>query len=99
MREIGLIGSQTGIDNTFEDILSLSKHCRFNDCTHTKEKDCAVLAALNDGTLSRERYQNYIKIKKESAYYEMSYLEKRKKDKQLGKFYKSVMKDILKKKR
>lgn len=99
MREIGLIGSQTGIDNTFEDILSLSKHCRFNDCTHTKEKGCAVLAALNDGTLSRERYQNYIKMKKESAYYEMSYLEKRKKDKQLGKFYKSVMKDILKKKR
>jgi len=99
MREIGLIGSQTGIDNTFEDILSLSKHCRFNDCTHTKEKGCAILAALNDGTLSRERYQNYIKMKKESAYYEMSYLEKRKKDKQLGKFYKSVMKDILKKKR
>jgi len=99
MREIGLIGSQTGIDNTFEDILSLSKHCRFNDCTHTKEKGCAVLAALNDGTLSRERYQNYIKMKKESAYYEMSYLEKRKKDKELGKFYKSVMKDILKKKR
>lgn len=99
MREIGLIGSQTGIDNTFEDILSLSKHCRFNDCTHTKEKGCAVLAALNDGTLSRERYQNYIKVKKESAYYEMSYLEKRKKDKRFGKFCKSVMKDILKKKR
>ena len=99
MREIGLIGSQTGIDNTFEDILSISKHCRFNDCTHTKEKGCAVLASLNDGTLSRERYQNYIKMKKESAYYEMSYLEKRKKDKELGKFYKSVMKDILKKKR
>lgn len=99
MREIGLIGSQTGIDNTFEDILSLSKHCRFNDCTHTKEKGCAVLAALNGGTLSRERYQNYIKVKKESAYYEMSYLEKRKKDKQLGKFYKSVLKNILKKKR
>ena len=98
MRELGLIGSQSGINHTFEDILNLSSHCRFNDCTHTKEENCAVLAAFNDGTLSRERYQNYIKMKKESAYFEMSYLEKRRKDKQFGKYCKIVMKDILKKK-
>ena len=40
-----------------------------------------------------KRYQNYIKMNKESAYNEMSYFEKRRKDKQFGKFYKIVMKD------
>jgi ribosome biogenesis GTPase len=39
-----------------------------------------------------ERYQNYIKIKKESNYNDMSYLEKKQKDKQFGKLIKSVMK-------
>jgi len=75
----------------------LVKQCRFNDCTHTAEEGCAVLAALNDGILSRRRYENYIKMKKESAYYEMSYADKRKKEKQTGKLYKNILKNHIKK--
>ncbi len=97
MREIGIVNSQTGINETFAEITSLAQHCRFNDCTHTKEKDCAVLEALKKDNLSSERYQSYLKMKKEAAYYELSYVEKRRKDKKLGKFYKNVMKDIKKK--
>ncbi len=99
MRELGMADSQEGIGDAFKEIQFLSRHCRFNDCTHTQEEGCAVLAALKNGTLSPGRYQNYLKMKKESAWYEMSYLEKRRKDKQFGKFAKSIMKNHLKRKK
>jgi ribosome biogenesis GTPase len=51
------------------------------------------LAALKDGIISQERYQNFVKLNRESAFYEMSYLEKKRKDKKFGKFVKSVMKE------
>jgi ribosome biogenesis GTPase len=92
MRELGNFSVDTGIEGTFSEITSLSAKCHFNDCTHVNEKGCAVLEAVEKGLLSADRYQNYIKLTKESAYNEMSYLEKRKKDKQFGKLIKSVMK-------
>ena len=92
MRELGNFSVATGLGETFTEISDLSEKCQFNDCTHVNEKGCAVLNAIENGQLSAERYQNYIKMNKESAYNEMSYLEKRKKDKQFGKFCKTVMK-------
>ena len=92
MRELGNFSVETGIDETFTEITELSDKCQFNDCTHVNEKGCAVLKAVEDSQLSEKRYQNYIKMNKESIYNEMSYLEKRQKDKQFGKFCKTVMK-------
>ncbi len=92
MRELGNFSVATGLGETFSEISELSEKCQFNDCTHVNEKGCAVLNAVKDGQLSSKRYQNYMKMNKESAYNEMSYLEKRKKDKQFGKFCKTVMK-------
>jgi ribosome biogenesis GTPase / thiamine phosphate phosphatase len=92
MREVGNFSVETGIDETFTEILEISEQCQFNDCTHVSEKGCAVLNAVANGQVSEKRYQNFIKIKKESIYNEMSYLEKRKKDKQFGKLIKTVMK-------
>jgi ribosome biogenesis GTPase len=92
MRELGNISVETGLDETFAEITELSQQCQFNDCTHVTGKGCAVLNAVEDGNLSEKRYQNYIKMKKESFYNEMSYLEKRQKDKEFGKFIKTVMK-------
>ena len=92
MRELGNFSVNLGLDETFVEIIALSEKCHFNDCTHVQEKGCAVKNAVENGELSQKRYQNYIKIKKESVYNELSYFEKRQKDKQLGKFYKSVMK-------
>ena len=92
MRELGNFSVSAGLGETFTEISDLSEKCQFNDCTHVNEKACAVLNAVENGQLSAERYQNYIKMNKESAYNEMSYLEKRKKDKQFGKFCKTVMK-------
>jgi len=92
MRELGNIGMDTGISESFPDITALSRECRFKDCTHTSETGCAIQRSLREGTLSESRYQSYLKLQKESARYEMSYVEKRKKDRNLGRFYRSVMK-------
>ena len=98
MRELGNIGLESGIDDTFDEISELSRQCRFNNCSHTQENGCAILAALKEGTISQERYQNYLKINKESVYHEKSYYEKRRKDKQFGKMIKSAKKQIKNKK-
>jgi len=96
MRELGNIGTNTGLNETFIDIITLAQKCRFKNCTHVNESGCSVLEAVEKGELSAERYQNYLKIRRESEYHKMSYLEKRKKDKKFGKFIKK-QKKILKK--
>ena len=93
MRELGSMSVDGGLEETFSEILNLSHSCKFSDCSHTNEKGCAILGAIAAGDLSEQRYQNYLKMKKESEYNQMSYLEKRNKDKSFGKMVKSVMKD------
>ncbi|RWX43420.1 ribosome biogenesis GTPase [Candidatus Electrothrix aarhusensis] len=92
MRELGNFSAAKGVEETFSEITALSKQCRFSDCSHVGEKGCAVLAAVEQGTLPADRYENYLKMTRESAFNEMSYFEKRKKDKQFAKHCKSVMK-------
>ncbi|MBC8182203.1 ribosome small subunit-dependent GTPase A [candidate division KSB1 bacterium] len=92
MRELGNFDINEGINETFADIESLSSRCKFNDCTHINEPGCAILKAVEDGEINQKRYENFIKLRKETAYYERSYLEKRKRDKEFGKMVKSVMK-------
>ncbi|MFP4389641.1 MAG: ribosome small subunit-dependent GTPase A [Desulfococcaceae bacterium] len=92
MRELGNFSVETGIDETFSEIVELSAECRFGDCSHTNEKGCAVLRAVKDGEIPEKRYQNYLKMKREAAFNEMSYAEKRHKDKEFAKMVKTVMK-------
>ena len=94
MRELGIISNESGISSTFNEIDELSDQCRYEDCTHTVEAGCAVLEALERGEISEERYENFLKLYKESQYNEMSYVEKRQKDKKFGKFINSAMKEI-----
>jgi ribosome biogenesis GTPase len=93
MRELGNMSVDVGIDETFSEILHLAQHCKFGNCSHTSEKGCAVLAAIKEGDLDQQRYRNYLKMKHESAFHEMSYSEKREKDKKFGKMVKSVLKN------
>jgi ribosome biogenesis GTPase len=94
MRELGLLGVGDGLDQGFEDILELSANCRYANCSHTQEPGCAVLAAVKSGELSEARYFSYMKLKTESAYHELSYVDKRKKDRAFGRFVKSAMKQL-----
>lgn len=96
MRELGLLGTSDGVKDGFEDIIELAASCRFADCRHTQESDCAVLTALNNGELSKARYTSFLKLRKESEHNEMSYLDKRRKDKAFGKFIKTAKKNLKK---
>ncbi len=96
MRELALVGAREGVDAGFEDLVGLSAECRYADCRHEHEPGCAVRAAVERGELSHERHSNYLKLRHESEYYEMSYLDKRKKDKAFGRFLKSYKKQMQK---
>ena len=97
LRELGMLDVGESIDESFADIQELSTGCRFNDCTHTSEVGCAILEAIQRGTLSEERYRSYLKLKKESAFHEMTYLEKRRKDRRFGRMVKTILKHHKKK--
>ena len=98
MRELGLIGVGNTIEQSFADIYELTGHCRFADCSHTVEIGCAVLGAVQSGELSRERYQSYIKLMKESEFHEMSYIERRQKEKEFGRMINVAKKQLKKRK-
>lgn len=70
MRELGMWGISDGLDSTFSEIDELSTNCKFKDCSHKSEPGCAIRDALKSGELSSERWDNYIKLKKEVRYAE-----------------------------
>jgi ribosome biogenesis GTPase / thiamine phosphate phosphatase len=98
MREIGIADAGEGLDITFESIRHLAENCRFSDCTHTHEKGCAVMAAVEDGSLERKMYDNYMKLEREQQHFTATIAEKRKKDKAFGKMVKEAMKEKKKRK-
>ncbi|MBN1997577.1 ribosome small subunit-dependent GTPase A [candidate division KSB1 bacterium] len=97
MRELGQIDAEEGVEETFADIILLAAHCRFVDCTHISEPGCAVQAAVKNGQVDSLHYRNFIKLQKESRYYNMSYLEKRQRDREFGKMVQQFKKNYRKK--
>jgi ribosome biogenesis GTPase len=69
LRELGLLDGD-GIENSFADIAELANRCRFSDCGHGAEPDCAVTAALAAGRLERDRFDAYEKLVREARYAE-----------------------------
>jgi len=67
MREIGMHNAEEGIDDTFEDIVTLISKCRFSDCHHDTEPGCAIKKAIDDGSLTRERYELYLSLQNENS--------------------------------
>jgi ribosome biogenesis GTPase len=94
MREFGIPGGASGIEGSYSDITTVASTCRYRDCSHTGEPGCAVLEAVNSGEISREQYEHYQKLRGESEFYDMSYAQKRKKDRNFGRFLKSAKKDF-----
>jgi ribosome biogenesis GTPase / thiamine phosphate phosphatase len=97
MREFGILDAEVGIENSFTDITALLPRCRYRDCSHTNEAGCAVLAAVLTGDISQEHLASFLKLRKESAFNEMSSIEKREKDRDFGRYIKSVKKQLRRK--
>ncbi|MCB0402488.1 MAG: ribosome small subunit-dependent GTPase A [Flavobacteriales bacterium] len=97
MREVGIADSTGGLEMTFDDIYTWSKHCRFSDCSHVNESGCAVRAAVESGELDQASYENYLKMERERTHFEMTVAEKRKKEKVFGKLMKNYKKSNYKK--
>ncbi len=57
--------NQNDLQYCFKDIAKFSDKCKFNSCTHTCEKGCAVINAVNQGLISKTRFESYIYIYKE----------------------------------
>lgn len=66
MREFGLSDAQEGVSETFSDIEAIMDNCRFSNCTHSHEPGCAIKAAIEAGTLSQARWEEYQVLAKEA---------------------------------
>lgn len=88
MRAVGIADTSSGLETTFDQITDLALHCRFKNCTHSKETDCAVLNALDNEDLNQDVYDHYMQLEREKIHFESTVAEKRKKDKAFGKMIK-----------
>jgi ribosome biogenesis GTPase len=79
------VDAEIGLETTFDIIVRLSEKCRYSDCTHSHEKGCAVIEALEKGEIDANAYHNYLKIEKEKVHFETSLSERKKKEKVFGK--------------
>ena len=93
MREVGIADNSNGLEITFDAIIELSEKCKFNDCTHTHEKGCAIIEAIENEELDSDTFKNYSKMVREKAHFSSTIAERRTKDKEFGKMIKSVLKE------
>jgi ribosome biogenesis GTPase len=66
MRELQLWAGPDNLEQTFDDIARIARECRFRDCSHSGEPDCAVAEAISEGALRADRIQSYRKLAAEA---------------------------------
>lgn len=96
MRELGMWSVGSGLAEAFADVEEYLGQCRFSDCKHQTEPGCAILTALENGELPRERWQSYLRLQKEAKYSadkEAAMREKQEWAKSIAKFSKQRKKD------
>ncbi|MEW9853583.1 ribosome small subunit-dependent GTPase A [Novosphingobium sp. M1R2S20] len=67
MRELQLSEASSGLAEVFDDIVALTLRCRFTNCTHGAEPECAVQAAMLDGSLDAARYERWCRLTAEET--------------------------------
>ncbi len=65
MRELQLWATEDSLDDVFDDVAALASECRFRDCTHTNEPECAIQSALSRGQIELSRWRSYCKLQRE----------------------------------
>lgn len=62
MRELQLSDATSGLAEVFDDIVALALQCRFTNCTHGAEPECAVRAAIAQGSLNAARLERWRRL-------------------------------------
>lgn len=68
LREVQVFGGDDSLEQTFPQVMELSRHCRFADCQHQTEPGCAIQEALESGSLEPSEWENFGKLQKEAAF-------------------------------
>lgn len=68
MRELGMWDVSAGLGEAFLDVEQFIGKCKFGDCKHQNEPGCAIKEAIANGSLSQERWDSYIRLKREAKY-------------------------------
>lgn len=68
IRELGMWDAKEGIDETFSDVVELISRCKYSDCSHRNEPGCAVKEAIEEGSLTVERFQAYSQLVNENEW-------------------------------
>jgi ribosome biogenesis GTPase len=69
MRELGLLAGEASLDSGFPEIAALAQECRFTDCRHEHEPECAVRQAVEEGSISPDRWASYAKLRREARHH------------------------------
>ena len=89
LRELQLWDAEEGMSQTFADIESLARRCRFGNCRHGGEPGCAVQEAMDAGELEIARIENWRKLQRELAFL------RRKVDPEAGRNEKQRLKQLM----
>ena len=65
MRELKIWTDRDSLKRNFDDIFALAVNCKFSDCLHVNEPNCAVVQAIDEGRLELSRLESYKKLEKE----------------------------------
>lgn len=68
MRELGMWDVSLGLGEAFTDVEKFIGRCKFSDCKHQSEPGCAIKKAIASGELSGERWNSYIRLKREAKF-------------------------------
>ena len=99
MRELQLWADDSGLDRTFEEVERLAARCRFPDCRHEREPDCAVRAAVESGDRGRRAgWTSYLKLRREMRRLELKRDAKtrRQQEKAAGRRFATLVKEVKK---
>lgn len=92
MRELQLTDCEEGIRVVFNDIELIAQQCKFKNCQHQSEPNCAVIKALEAGEIEQRRLLNYQKMLKEQARNSLTLAQSHQQDKVFGKMIKNSLK-------
>ena len=93
VRELQLPACEEGISDLFEDIVRIAEDCRFSNCSHVGDAGCAVMAAIGSGELDKRRFASFQKLVAEQAHNSRSLAERREREANASRMYRSVMKN------